>query len=76
MKDIRAYLEKLQVQIAECEMIRDLATDLSKRELFDRLARHFQTLAAQLEAEIAKNAPVDTFLGRKTQEPFPSEDDL
>jgi len=27
MKDIRAHLEKLEVQIAECEMIRDLATD-------------------------------------------------
>jgi hypothetical protein len=74
MKDMEAHLEKLRVQIAECEMIRDLATDLRKRELFDRLARHFKTLAGELEAEIAKRAPVDTFLGRKTQEPFPREE--
>jgi hypothetical protein len=41
MKDIRAHLEKLQVQIAECETIRDLATDPKERELFPRLAEHF-----------------------------------
>ncbi|MCK1733944.1 hypothetical protein IVA79_08245 [Bradyrhizobium sp. 138] len=49
MKDIRAHLEKLQVQTAECEMISDLATDPKKRELFTRLADHFNTLAAELE---------------------------
>jgi hypothetical protein len=49
MKDIQGYLEKLQVQTAECEMIRDLATDPKKRELFIRLAEHFKTLAAELE---------------------------
>jgi hypothetical protein len=34
MKDMRAHLEKLKVQVAECELIRDLATDPRKRELF------------------------------------------
>jgi hypothetical protein len=29
------------VQIAECETIRDLATDRKKRKLFTRLAEHF-----------------------------------
>lgn len=48
MHDIRAHLEKLQNQIAECEMIRDLATDPKKRDLFDRLARHYTTLAAEI----------------------------
>ena len=37
MKDIQGYLEKLQVQTAECEMIRDLATDPKKRELFNEM---------------------------------------
>lgn len=37
MKDMQAHLEKLRAQIAECEMIRDLAPDLRKRELFARL---------------------------------------
>lgn len=57
MKDIQAYLEKLQVQTAECELIRDLATDSKKRELFTRLAEHFRTLS--LELERAKAYPDD-----------------
>ena len=49
MKDMRMHLEKLQVQIAECEMIRDLASDPRKRELFTKLAQHFKVLAAEIE---------------------------
>jgi predicted CopG family antitoxin len=58
MKDMQAQLEKLQVQAAECELIRDLATDPRKRELFTRLAQHFKVLAAEVEKTIAetKNA--------------------
>ncbi len=52
MKDLREHLEKLKVQVAECEMIRDLATDLQKRELFGKMAAHFKNLAAELEREI------------------------
>src|SRR4051812_21147812 len=36
MKDIQAHLEKVRVQIAECELIRHRATELKKRELFTR----------------------------------------
>ena len=32
MQDMLAHLEKLRVQVAECEMIRDLATDPAKRQ--------------------------------------------
>ena len=72
MKDIKEHLEKLRVQIAECEIIRDLATDLKKRELFGRLAEHHKVLAAELEKAIQnQRGMVDgmpvTFLGRKTQ---------
>jgi hypothetical protein len=49
MKDMQVHLEKLRVQVAECEMIRDLATDAKKRELFGRLAEHFKVLAAEIE---------------------------
>ena len=38
MQDMLAQLEKLRREAAECELIRDLATDPKKRELFDRLA--------------------------------------
>jgi hypothetical protein len=53
MKDMQAHLEKLRIQVAECEMIRDLATDPKKRELFGRLAEHHRTLAAEIERAIA-----------------------
>jgi hypothetical protein len=53
MRDMQAHLEKLRVQIVECELIRDLATDKVKRALFDRLAEHTRVLAADLECAIA-----------------------
>jgi hypothetical protein len=56
MLDMKAHLEKLHVQIAECEIIRDLATDPNKRELFGRLAEHHKVLAAEIERAIAENA--------------------
>ena len=76
MKDMQAHLEKLRVQIAECEIIRDLAIEQKKRELFGRLAEHHKVLADQLEKAIQVTASNlgDSFLGRKTQEPFSGED--
>ena len=56
MKDMLAQLEKLRTQAAECEMIRDLATDAQKRELFARLADHFKVLAAEVERAIGGDA--------------------
>lgn len=53
MKDMQEHLEKLQVQIAECEIIRDLATDPEKRDLFGRLAEHHRALAEELQKAIA-----------------------
>lgn len=49
MKDYQAQLEKLRTDAAECALIRDLATDKAKRELFDRLANHLTVLAQQVE---------------------------
>ena len=48
MKDMQAYLEKLQRDAAECELISNLATDAKKKELFARLAAHQKTLAAEV----------------------------
>ncbi|WP_439371370.1 hypothetical protein [Bradyrhizobium sp. DASA03120] len=74
MKDIQEYLEKLQVQTAECEMIRDLATEPKKRELFTRLAEHFKTLATELER--AKFSRDDAPPGREKQAPLSDENDV
>jgi len=53
MQDMQAHLEKLRTDAAECALIRDLATDPQKRELFSRLAEHLATLAREVEAAIA-----------------------
>jgi len=71
MKDMMARLERLRRDAAECERIRDCAADQKKRELFDKLARHFRMLAREVDCAIVGSYPPDTFLGRKTQEPFP-----
>jgi CHASE3 domain sensor protein len=52
MQDTLAHLEKLRVQVAECEMIRDLATDPAKRELFTKLAENYKVLAAEVQRAI------------------------
>ena len=49
MKDYQAHLEKLRKDAAECALVRDLASDKAKRELFDRLARHLDQLADEVE---------------------------
>lgn len=54
MKDMQAQLEKLRTHAAECALIRDLASDAKKRELFSRLADHLSVLAAEVERAIAE----------------------
>jgi len=58
MQDYLTHLEKLRKDAAECRLISDLATDLDKRELFDRLALHLTTLADQVEREMLKRKPM------------------
>jgi hypothetical protein len=53
MQDMKAQLEKLRSDAAECALIRDLATDPEKRALFTRLADHLASLANEVEAAIA-----------------------
>lgn len=50
MKNYRASLEKLRNDAAECAIIRDLATDGKKREMYDRLHAHLNRLADEVEA--------------------------
>jgi hypothetical protein len=78
MRDMLAHLEKLRTRVAEREMIRDLAAEKAKREMFDKLARHFEALANELEREIAriqKARPVDASQGLKTLGPFPKDEE-
>jgi hypothetical protein len=49
MQDMKAHLEKLRADAAECALI----PDPQKRALFTRLADHLATLASEVEAAIA-----------------------
>jgi hypothetical protein len=49
MQDYRARIEKLLKEAADCDLIANLATDKQKRELFERLARDYRTMAADVE---------------------------
>jgi SepF-like predicted cell division protein (DUF552 family) len=53
MKDRQAELEKLLVNAEDCELIARLATDISKRETFRRIALQLRAMAAELKADIA-----------------------
>ncbi|WP_440642067.1 hypothetical protein ACSHT2_13930 [Bradyrhizobium sp. PUT101] len=59
MKDMRTQAEKLRTDAAECALIRDLATEPKKRELFSRLAEHLNTLADEVERAIEPSASKD-----------------
>ncbi len=56
MQDMKIHLEKLRADAAECALIRDLATDPAKRELFTRLAERLATLADEVEAAMTASA--------------------
>jgi len=78
MKDMHAHLEKLRNDAAECARIAGEATDEIKRTAFSKLAAHLTILANEVEREIKEikaDYSLDTFLGRKTQEPFPKQEE-
>jgi hypothetical protein len=56
MKDYRASIEKLRADAVEAALIRDLATDPEKRELYARLHNHFIRLADEIERAIESRA--------------------
>ena len=49
VKDYQASLEKLRKDAAEAALIRDLATDPTKREMYNKLHEHFSRLADEIE---------------------------
>ena len=50
MKDYQASLEKLRRDAADAALIRDLATDVTKQQMFNRLHEHLNRLADEVEA--------------------------
>ncbi len=60
MKDYLTQVEKLRGDAAECALIRDLASDPAKRQMFDRLANHLTVLADQVEMAILEKKNTGT----------------
>lgn len=46
--ELQAKIEQYETNAVECEMIAKLATDPSKRALYERLAAHCREVAADL----------------------------
>jgi hypothetical protein len=63
MKDFRASVEKLRRDAAEAALIRDLATDPTKRQMFDRLHKHFHRLADEVQNAINASTVIANSLG-------------
>jgi hypothetical protein len=63
VKDYQASLEKLRSDAAEAALIRDLATDRAKREMFDRLAKHLDQLADDVERTMNATKALDISAG-------------
>ena len=57
MKDFVTALEKLRRDAAEAALIRDLTTQTPKRDLFDRLHRHYMKLADEVEQAMKQGTP-------------------
>jgi hypothetical protein len=53
MKDMKASAEKLRAEANYAEQIARSATDLQKRELYERLVAYFKQLAGEIEKVIA-----------------------
>jgi hypothetical protein len=58
MKDYQASIQKLRSDAAEAALIRDLATDPVKREIFNRLYEHLGRLADEVERFTKVAGPV------------------
>ena len=58
MKDYQASIQKLRSDAAEAALIRDLATDPAKREIFNRLYEHLGRLADEVERATKVAGPV------------------
>jgi hypothetical protein len=52
VKDYRASIEKLRKDAAEAALVRDLATDQIKRDMYDSLHKHFSRLADEVEQAV------------------------
>ena len=56
MKDYQASIEKLRTDAAEAALVRDLAPDTVKRDVYSRLCDHLNRLADEVERAMRDSA--------------------
>jgi hypothetical protein len=56
MKDYQASIEKLRIDAAEAALVRDLAPDRAKRDVYSRLHDHLTRLANEVERAMRDSA--------------------
>ena len=56
MKDFLASIEKLRIDAAEAGLVRDLATDPTKREMYARLHDQLMQLADEVQKASLRSA--------------------
>jgi hypothetical protein len=56
MKDYLASIQILRVDAAEAALIRDLASEPAKRNMYDNLHKHFNRLADEIELAVKSSA--------------------
>lgn len=57
MTEFEAKLERFETLAAECDLISQLTSDGTKRELYLRLGFHYRELADDMRTLIAANVP-------------------
>jgi len=55
MQDYKSTIAKLRSDAAEAALIRDMATEQTKRDMFDRLYAHLTRLADEVEQAMMVN---------------------
>lgn len=73
MKHMKAHLEDLRDQAAECALRSGEAETREKRDLFEKMNAHLNWMADHVEAQM--NAAAATGIFDKTQMPFPRRKD-
>jgi hypothetical protein len=80
MPDRFDYARRLLERAEECRAIAQLIDEPTLHNAYLRLAESYLAVARDEEivakaAELLRNSVANTFLGRKTHEPFPNEND-
>jgi hypothetical protein len=66
MKDYFASIEKLRKEAAEAALVRDLATDPVKRDMYGRIHDHLMTLANEVERAISSSGTAQGATNRQS----------